>query len=346
LEYKVTISDGTVLEKSIQHVSYIVYPPDDYDIRRNYPRNSMVISGIIDIGEGTVGLYKWALIPGTNKECYKDVTVEHFYAGQLVSKVKFSKAFVVDYSESYSNSEGVGYFTIYLRQFAGMDIEHSNEISQEQQKKYQEQVQTNIEQTSELEKAEPKISSAVSLDNVNNVNSKPVMRITDRLKNQKDPDTLLTKEEEKLRYAKKIEASKEAYKRAIDMAKKKKVKGCVASNGKITLSGFDGKTTKAPEGFARVPLDTMFDYCKKIGHELPPKVPAFYDNGREGSYFACHAEKQLSLLTDEPIGISRDMCPDCVEYFKKHAAYTNQVKITADPKKTRIFFPDGRVEEF
>lgn len=38
-------------------------------------------------------------------------------------KVRFSKAFVVDYSESYSNSQGVGQFTIYVRQFAGMDIE-------------------------------------------------------------------------------------------------------------------------------------------------------------------------------------------------------------------------------
>lgn len=341
MAYKITISDGTFLEKCIQHVSFNIDPPDDYNIGRTYVRNSMTITGKIDLDEKTVGLYQWALIPATNPDCYKEISVEQTHANQLVRKVKFTKAFVVDYSESYSNNTGVGYFTLYVRQLAGMSIEHNTEIPQKQQN----QTQTNTEQTAEFGETEQKISNAVAPDNVNDVNAKQVMSITDRLKSQKDPD-MLTKEEIKLKYAKEIEESKEAYKRAIDMAKKKKVKGCVASNGKITLSGFDGKTTKAPEEFTRVSLDTMFDYCKEIGHELPPKVPAFYDNGREGSYFACHAEKQLSLLTDKPIGISKDMCPNCVEYFKKHAAHTNQVKITTDPKKTRVFFPDGRIEEF
>ena len=37
-------------------------------------------------------------------------------------KVCFSKAFVVDYSESYSNHTGNGTFTLYVRQFFDKEI--------------------------------------------------------------------------------------------------------------------------------------------------------------------------------------------------------------------------------
>lgn len=129
MAYKVTISDGSVLEKCIDNVIYYLNPPgDSVNLSRSTVRNSMIISGMIDIDEKTEGLYKWALISGNNKECYKDITVEQFRAGQLVRKVRFSKAFVVDYSENYSNSEGVGHFTIYIRQFVGMDIECTTQV--------------------------------------------------------------------------------------------------------------------------------------------------------------------------------------------------------------------------
>jgi deoxycytidylate deaminase len=117
------------LEKCIENVSFYVNPPSDsVNLGRSSVRNSMIISGMIDTDEKTEGLYKWALISGNNKECYKDITVEQFRAGQLVRKVRFSKAFVVDYSENYSNSEGVGHFTIYIRQFTGMDIECTTQV--------------------------------------------------------------------------------------------------------------------------------------------------------------------------------------------------------------------------
>ncbi len=71
----------------------------------------------------------------------------------------------------------------------------------------------------------------------------------------------------------------------------------------------------------------------------------FLDNGVEGSFFACHAEKQLSLLTSEPIGISRDMCNDCIAYFQKHSTATQKLLVATDPKVTRIFFPSGKIIE-
>jgi len=43
-----------------------------------------------------------SLLPATNPDCYNVITVELIKDNQLVRKVCFSEAFVVDYSESYS----------------------------------------------------------------------------------------------------------------------------------------------------------------------------------------------------------------------------------------------------
>lgn len=338
--YKITISDGTILKESIEHVSFSTETTNDYNSRHTNPRNSMIITGKIDTDEKTAGLYKWALLPGSNPECYKEITVEQYQKELLVRKVSFNKAFVVDYSENYSNSTGVGTFTLYIRQFFAKDIEVTSKESNKE---------TNNTVINKVEEPVKIIQNKIAMmENIPKVESakKTTMSFTDRLAKQSEQD-LSGLSDDKLKeiFAKEIEQSKEAYTRATDIIKTKKLKGCVASNGKITLSGFDGKTTKAPKDFTRVSLDTMFDYCKEIGHELPAKMPDFYDNGIKGSFFACHAEKQLSLLTDKPIGISKPMCPNCVEYFSKHAIHTKQVKITTDPKKTRIFFPNGVIRE-
>lgn len=68
-------------------------------------------------------LYKWALISGANPDCYKEVTVEQYQKNLLVRKVSFNKAFVIDYSENYSNYAGAGTFTLYIRQLFTKEIE-------------------------------------------------------------------------------------------------------------------------------------------------------------------------------------------------------------------------------
>ena len=122
MAYKVTISGGIVLEKSVQFISFNVDTSDNND-RRTTPKNSMIITGIIDTDEGTAALYQWALLPATNSDCYKEIVVEYYHSDQLVRKVCFSKAFVVDYSEDYPNHASVGTFTLYVRQFFGKEIE-------------------------------------------------------------------------------------------------------------------------------------------------------------------------------------------------------------------------------
>ncbi len=130
MAYKVTISDGTILEKSIESVTFKAdTPPDDYYCMQTYTINSVMITGRIGAGEKTISLYEWALLSTNTPNCYKEIVVEQTHADQTVRAVKFSKAFVVDYSESFSKGEGFGLFSIFIRQLAEVDIEITNEIT-------------------------------------------------------------------------------------------------------------------------------------------------------------------------------------------------------------------------
>lgn len=127
--YKVAVGNA-VLEKCIESVQFNVSTPSDYIFTsRGNNKNLIKITGNIDTEESTVALYEWALLPATNPECYKEITIEHYKEEKLLRKVTFSKAFVVKYSESYSNDEGVGTFTLYIKQLYGQDVEVTGETS-------------------------------------------------------------------------------------------------------------------------------------------------------------------------------------------------------------------------
>ena len=124
--YKVIISNDIVLSECIEFVSFRVESQKDEYTGKSYPLNSMIIEGKIGTDENTIPLYKWASIPATNPNCYKEITVEQTLADQLIRKVTFQKAFVVDYSESHTDKTGFGYFSLYVRQLVGFDIECSD----------------------------------------------------------------------------------------------------------------------------------------------------------------------------------------------------------------------------
>ena len=175
MSYKVTIQDA-VLEKCIEHVTFNVDTPNHYDMQTD-PKNSMIIAGKIDTDEGTALLYKWALLPATNSDCYKEITVEYTKDNQLVRKVCFSKAFVVDYSENYSNYSGVGTFTLYVRQFRGKNIECIGQTSR-----------PSVETSSVIEEVEKEIDVVKEQTPIAAIasSSKSTMSITDRIAKQKE----------------------------------------------------------------------------------------------------------------------------------------------------------------
>ena len=47
-------------------------------------------------------------------------------------------------------------------------------------------------------------------------------------------------------------------------------------------------------------------------------------------FYACHLEKQLSLITKETIGISKGICSNCKKYFQKLAVFEKQTIYIAD----------------
>jgi hypothetical protein len=79
----------------------------------------------------------------------------------------------------------------------------------------------------------------------------------------------------------------------------------------------------------------------EIGHELKPNT--YLDQGVPGRYNASHAEKQLSIVSDGPIAVSRSMCPDCQGYFQKLAGSTGKSYTVGDPDVIREFRPDGTI---
>jgi len=84
----------------------------------------MIIEGKTGTDEKTIPLFEWSMLPAIDPNCYREIVVEQTHADVLLRRIKFSKAFVVDYSESHHDN--VGYFSLHVRQLAGLDIECSD----------------------------------------------------------------------------------------------------------------------------------------------------------------------------------------------------------------------------
>lgn len=110
--------------------------------------------------------------------------------------------------------------------------------------------------------------------------------------------------------------------------------------GNNTLSGWADKSDE----FINVSPQKVLEHQKIIGKE--PKSAGFLDQGVLGRYNASHAEKQLIVAKpNTPIDVSRAMCQDCQEFFTLEAIFRNKPQIVTDPNATRIFNPNGTVEE-
>lgn len=46
-------------------------------------------------------------------------------------------------------------------------------------------------------------------------------------------------------------------------------------------------------------------------------------------------------MPNEIIGVSKEMCDDCIEFCMKQAQYTQKVVIVADPLSIHVFSPNG-----
>ncbi len=113
------ISLGTT---SITGVRFGADIPLDSNARSTDLGSTLTITGKIltavdgDPFDATKQIGQWSLIPAEKSDCYRKATVEVIAASQVVRKYTFPNAFVVDYQEDYGDAEGVGAFTLIIKQ--------------------------------------------------------------------------------------------------------------------------------------------------------------------------------------------------------------------------------------
>lgn len=109
-------------EHSIMTCQFLTDTPDDSNARSTDVVNTLVLTGKIltavdgDVSDDTMKIAKWSCVRAESADSYRQATVEIVSANQIVRKVFFPNAFVVDYSESYGDTEGVGEFKLVIRQ--------------------------------------------------------------------------------------------------------------------------------------------------------------------------------------------------------------------------------------
>jgi len=106
---------------NIEDVKYHSDTPDDSDARATDFSTSLTIKGkIITAIDGepddTKKVADWSILSAEKADAYRKAELETIAGGQVIRKVTFPNAFVVDYIENFGKKEGTGKFTLVIRQ--------------------------------------------------------------------------------------------------------------------------------------------------------------------------------------------------------------------------------------
>ena len=108
--------------ESILNVEFKTDTPHDSNARSTDLGSSLVIEGKIltpvdgEAADQTIKLAQWSLVPAEKADCYRNIKVDVISASQVVRQFTLPNAYVVDYKESYGDTEGVGTFKLYVKQ--------------------------------------------------------------------------------------------------------------------------------------------------------------------------------------------------------------------------------------
>ena len=123
--FKVKIEGAETIDlsiKSVETVKFTTDTPKDTNARSKDVGTTMVITGKIltavdgDPFDSTRKMGTWSLVPAEKADCYRKVTVDVISADQVIRKITYPNAFVVDYREHYGDTEGIGTFELVVRQ--------------------------------------------------------------------------------------------------------------------------------------------------------------------------------------------------------------------------------------
>lgn len=125
MSLRVTINGATSFEIAkacVQKVKFRTDIPLDSNARTKDVGCTLEIVGKIlvatdgDPFDSTLQLGIWSMVPAEDSAAYRQVEVEIINAGVVERKYSFPRAFVVDYKEDFSNSDGTGLFSIIIKQ--------------------------------------------------------------------------------------------------------------------------------------------------------------------------------------------------------------------------------------
>ena len=125
MSLRVTVNGANsfeVAKECVQKVKFRTDIPLDSNARTKDVGCTLEISGKIlvatdgDPFDSTLQMGKWSIVPAEDAAAYRQVEVEIVSAGIVERKYSFPRAFVIDYKEDFSNSDGTGQFTIVIKQ--------------------------------------------------------------------------------------------------------------------------------------------------------------------------------------------------------------------------------------
>jgi len=123
--FTLKVDGPTPVDLGIDHiltVSFDMDTPNDSNARSTDMNATLCITGKIltaldgAAADSSINIAKWSKVPAEDMTAYRKLEVEVINASQIVRKFTFPHAFVVDYTEDFGSSEGVGTFTLKVRQ--------------------------------------------------------------------------------------------------------------------------------------------------------------------------------------------------------------------------------------
>lgn len=114
----------TLEAESTEQISFSVEIPQDSRARTKDVGVTMIIKGKImpdtesagNAADSTAKLMEWSIVPAEKKEAYRSVKVQVTSGGITTRQYELPNAFIVDYFEDFTDSEGVGQFTLKIKQ--------------------------------------------------------------------------------------------------------------------------------------------------------------------------------------------------------------------------------------
>ncbi len=123
LRMKITGSESIELrETSITNVVFGADIPHDSNARSTDLGSTVLVEGKIlaavngEAADDTSKLARWSLVPAENADCYRNVQIDVVSASQVVRQITVPNAFVVDYTEDFTDETGTGVFKLLVKQ--------------------------------------------------------------------------------------------------------------------------------------------------------------------------------------------------------------------------------------